>query len=52
MGTLLFVHGTGVRRQGYDETLENIKRGLAGVNRTDLAVEGIPLGEPLGHAHR
>src|SRR5690348_13118741 len=47
MGTLFFVHGTGVR-QGYDEILENIKKGLAGVNRTDLAVEGIPWGSLLG----
>jgi hypothetical protein len=48
MATLFFVHGTGVRRQGFDETLENIRQGLAGVGRGDLKVQGVPWGVMLG----
>src|SRR5271165_3302676 len=48
MATLFFVHGTGVRKQGFDETMQHIREGLANVGRTDLKVEGVPWGEELG----
>lgn len=48
MSILFFIHGTGVRKQGYEQTLQNIKSGLQKVDRTDLTVLGIPWGDLLG----
>jgi len=49
MATLLFVHGTGVRRDVYEGSLGRIRAGLAATNvgRT-TAVEGCLWGDPLG----
>lgn len=48
MATIFFVHGTGVRQQGFGETIQHIREGLANVGRTDLNVEGVAWGEMLG----
>jgi hypothetical protein len=48
MATLFFVHGTGVRQQGFDETMQHIQKGLADVGRVDLKVKGVPWGVMLG----
>jgi hypothetical protein len=48
MATLFFVHGTGVRQQGFDETMQNIKKGLADVGRANLKIKGAPWGVMLG----
>jgi hypothetical protein len=46
MTVLLFVHGTGVRTDGYTQTLENIKKGMAA--RTDIEIVGVPWGVTVG----
>ncbi|WP_328912116.1 MULTISPECIES: hypothetical protein [unclassified Streptomyces] len=47
MTTILFVHGTGVRADSYDVTLEQVRRGLAKA-LPDAAVEGCAWGDVLG----
>jgi hypothetical protein len=47
-GTLLFVHGTGVRTAGYNETFKQIRKGLTGAGKPEIALEGIEWGETLG----
>jgi hypothetical protein len=49
VGTLLFVHGTGVRREGYEAKMKAIRSGVANEPRLQgLTVEGCPWGETLG----
>ena len=49
-GTLFFVHGTGVRKSGYEATLEDIRRGCANEPRLKNVViaDNCPWGEELG----
>ncbi|MGB7442267.1 MAG: hypothetical protein WA919_14465 [Coleofasciculaceae cyanobacterium] len=47
MTTVLFVHGTGVRNPGYEETFQLIKRKLQ-AERPDLKVERCLWGDSLG----
>src|SRR6266446_1364625 len=44
MNTLFFVHGTGVRDDGYHETLGRIRKGMTDQGRDDLLVAGISWG--------
>jgi hypothetical protein len=44
-GTLFFVHGTGVRQEGYDQTLAAVKRGAGLI---EVSVIGCPWGPKLG----
>lgn len=48
MTRLFFVHGTGVRRAGYEQTLSDIKKGLAKAGRGDIEVAGVSWGEQAG----
>jgi hypothetical protein len=48
MATLFFVHGTGVRQDGFDATMNSIRDGLTSVGRNDLQVQGVPWGVLLG----
>ncbi len=45
--TLLFIHGTGVRQEGYDQTMKLLTEGLAKVG-LDAKVEGLCWGSDLG----
>ena len=49
-GTLFFVHGTGVRKPGYEGTLEDIRKGCAREPRLANVViaDNCPWGEALG----
>lgn len=47
-GTLLFVHGTGVRKAGYERNLEAIRVGCADAGLGAISLVGIPWGEQLG----
>ena len=47
-GTLLFIHGTGVRKAGYDATREAIEKGLAKAGVAGVAVVGLPWGDQYG----
>ena len=49
-GTLFFVHGTGVRKSGYEATLEDIRKGCANEPRLkDVVIaDNCPWGEELG----
>ena len=47
-GTLLFIHGTGVRTAGYNQTIADMKKGMAKADLGGVAIEGLPWGETLG----
>jgi hypothetical protein len=47
-GTLLFIHGTGVRQAGYYETMHKLAKGLQQAGRPDITVAGFPWGDTLG----
>src|SRR5262245_59432946 len=46
MKSLLFVHGTGVRKESYDTSIKQIREGLA--KRPDFRVEECRWGESVG----
>lgn len=46
--TLLFVHGTGVRHEGYERNLEAIRAGCKRAGLDDINVVGCPWGETVG----
>jgi hypothetical protein len=48
MTTLLFVHGTGVRRTGYEKSLKRIQSGVQDLKLNDVTVAGCLWGDPLG----
>lgn len=48
MITILFVHGTGVRVDGYDATLKTLQDRLHFPEFSDLRVEGVPWGDNYG----
>lgn len=48
MSHLFFVHGTGVRQRGYEQTLKDIREGLAKAGRIDITVSGVSWGEAEG----
>ncbi|MFN7127784.1 MAG: hypothetical protein ACK4OJ_01860 [Brevundimonas sp.] len=48
MSHLFFVHGTGVRQSGYEQTLKDIRNGLAKAGRPDVVVSGVSWGEAEG----
>lgn len=48
MTKMFFVHGTGVRDDGYNQTLQDIRTGLAKAGRGDVSVEGISWGKLAG----
>jgi hypothetical protein len=45
---VLFVHGTGVRREGFNASMEKIKHGLTGSSLAHYEVEGCLWGDPIG----
>jgi hypothetical protein len=47
-GTLLFVHGTGVRKTGYERNLERIRVGCANEGLGAITLEGVPWGDEVG----
>jgi hypothetical protein len=47
-GTLLFIHGTGVRQTGYYETMHKLAEGLKQAGRSDIQVSGYLWGDKLG----
>lgn len=47
-GTLVFVHGTGVRQAGYDATLHAIQDGCRRTGLNGISIEGAPWGPKLG----
>lgn len=47
-GTLLFIHGTGVRKAGFEQSMESLAAGLKKAGRPDIAVAGFLWGDPLG----
>jgi hypothetical protein len=47
-GTLLFVHGTGVRKAGYERSCDAIRVGCATAGLGDVRLVGVPWGEKLG----
>lgn len=46
--SLLFIHGTGVRRAGYGEMLVKIQSGLRDAGRGDVDVSGFLWGDTYG----
>jgi hypothetical protein len=46
--TLLFVHGTGVRQDGYLQTMANLAKGLAKAGLDRVRIEGVSWGHDLG----
>ncbi|WP_316231117.1 hypothetical protein [Bradyrhizobium sp. SZCCHNR1051] len=44
--TLLFIHGTGVRKDGFDQTMALLRRGLEG--KLQIEIEGVCWGPHLG----
>jgi len=48
MATILFIHGTGVRRAGHEKTLQRIKEGIQKIGLTAMKVEGCLWGDPFG----
>lgn len=47
-GTLFFVHGTGVRLEGYSHALELVEAGLLANDLADLTVVGCQWGDTIG----
>ncbi len=47
-GTLFFVHGTGVRHEGYGHALELVAAGLLANGLGDLSVVGCQWGDTIG----
>jgi hypothetical protein len=47
-GTLFFIHGTGVRQAGFDDTMQRLADGLKQAGRTDIQVKGYPWGDKFG----
>lgn len=47
-GTLLFIHGTGVRKAGFEQSMESLAAGLKKAGRPDITVAGFLWGDPLG----
>ncbi|HEV2067229.1 MAG TPA: hypothetical protein VGR08_10350 [Thermomicrobiales bacterium] len=47
-GTLFFVHGTGVRQEGYGRALELVEAGLLANGLGDLSVVGCQWGDTIG----
>lgn len=47
-GTLFFVHGTGVRQDGYDRTMDLVEAGLIANDLTDFRVVGCQWGVKIG----
>lgn len=47
-GTLIFIHGTGVRKAGYDQSMQSLLAGLKKAGRPDIKVVGFLWGDPLG----
>ena len=47
-GTLLFIHGTGVRKAGFEQTMEKLAAGLKKAGRADITVAGFLWGDSLG----
>lgn len=47
-GTLFFVHGTGVRQDGFDDTMKAIRDGMRKAGRSDLDIRGLPWGVQAG----
>jgi hypothetical protein len=47
-GTLFFVHGTGVRQAGYNQTLGEVKAGATNAGIVGVSIEGCPWGPSLG----
>src|ERR1700730_18584993 len=47
-GTLFFVHGTGVRQAGYDQTWRNVQAGANAAGIADVTMVGCPWGPQLG----
>jgi hypothetical protein len=45
---LLFIHGTGVRQAGYNQTLNKIVAGMRNAGRDDVNVTGFLWGDPFG----
>jgi hypothetical protein len=45
---LLFIHGTGVRQEGYLQTMANLAKGMAKANLGQVRIEGVPWGHSLG----
>jgi hypothetical protein len=48
MDSLLFVHGTGVRREGFDATMKKLRSGLDRGGLAHVRLEGVNWGETLG----
>jgi hypothetical protein len=48
MSTVLFVHGTGVRRESYEKALAQIQKGMRRYHPVQLEVEGCLWGDPVG----
>ena len=47
-GTLVFVHGTGVRGQGYVTTLGRVRDGISVAGLSGVTTVGVPWGDELG----
>jgi len=47
-GTLFFVHGTGVRRDGYERTMDLVHAGLIANDLTDFRIVGCQWGVKIG----
>jgi hypothetical protein len=45
--TLLFIHGTGVRQEGYLQTMANLAKGMAKAKLGHVRIDGVP----WGHSH-
>ena len=52
MATILFVHGTGVRRAGYKRSLKRIQSGIQKLGLNSIKVEGCLWGDPPRHPPR
>ena len=46
--TLVFIHGTGVRKEGYEQTFAKLVDGLDHAGRGDIKVKGVLWGDTLG----
>src|SRR6185295_10353436 len=47
-GTLVFVHGTGVRAQGYVTTLGRVRDGISLAGLSEVTTVGVPWGDEVG----
>ncbi len=47
-GTLLFVHGTGVRKKGFEAKLKAIRDGCRWARITGVDIQGVPWGDTAG----